>query len=104
MGKPIGPGLGDLERACQLTNYLSGLVETASGQTSLSTPNHLNISLRQPYGVVAAIVPWNFPTVLVSITQYAHECPLTTFQFCHEVPAACGAGNAIIIKVPCVAS
>ncbi|THC89608.1 hypothetical protein EYZ11_010940 [Aspergillus tanneri] len=64
MGKPVGTHRADVEEACKITNFFSGLVETASGQTSLNTPHHMDLSLRQPFGVVAAIVAWNFPTLL----------------------------------------
>ncbi|KAA8646690.1 aldehyde dehydrogenase family protein [Aspergillus tanneri] len=82
MGKPVGTHRADVEEACKITNFFSGLVETASGQTSLNTPHHMDLSLRQPFGVVAAIVAWNFPTLL----------------WVHEISAACGAGNAMILK------
>lgn len=82
MGKPVSAHRGEVETACDITNFFAGQVEQAYGQSSLNAPNHLNISLRQPFGVVAAIIPWNFPTMI----------------WCHEVPPACGAGNAIILK------
>ncbi|KAK5047945.1 hypothetical protein LTR84_006135 [Exophiala bonariae] len=82
MGKPISAHREEVDTACSITNFFAGQVEQAYGQSSLNVPNHLNISLRQPFGVVAAIVPWNFPTMI----------------WCHEVPPACGAGNAIILK------
>jgi aldehyde dehydrogenase (NAD+) len=103
MGKPIGTHAGDVEEACRFTNYVSGLAEVASGETSLNTPDHLNLSLRQPYGVVAAIVAWNFPTLLVSSFPHLDlskgRLTVLALQWCHEVSAACGAGNAMIIKV-----
>ncbi|KAF2159958.1 hypothetical protein M409DRAFT_37826 [Zasmidium cellare ATCC 36951] len=82
MGKPVSAHRGEVETACDITNFFAGQVEQAYGQSALNAPNHLNISLRQPFGVVAAIVPWNFPTMI----------------WCHEVPPACGAGNAVILK------
>lgn len=66
MGKPVTLAKGDIEEGRNITNYFSGLVETAYGQTSLNNPDYLNMSVRQPYGVVAAIIPWNFPAMLVS--------------------------------------
>ncbi|KAK5679653.1 hypothetical protein LTR17_027585 [Elasticomyces elasticus] len=82
MGKPTSIHRGEVQTACDITNFFAGQVEQAYGQSSLNAPHHINISLRQPYGVVAAIVPWNFPAMI----------------WCHEVPPACGAGNAIILK------
>lgn len=66
MGKPISAHREEVETACEITNFFAGQVEQAYGQSSLNAPHHLNISLRQPFGVVAAIVPWNFPTMIVS--------------------------------------
>lgn len=67
MGKPVSQVAEDIEEGRNIMNYFSGLVEPASGQTSLNAADHLNMMVRQPFGVVAAIVPWNFPTMLVSI-------------------------------------
>lgn len=66
MGKPVSAHRDEVETACEITHFFAGQVEQAYGQSSLNAPNHLNISLRQPFGVVAAIVPWNFPTMIVS--------------------------------------
>ena len=69
MGKPTIFSKGEVETACSLTNFVAGQVEQAYGQTSLNVPGHLNFSLRQPFGVVAAIIPWNFPTAIVCLTE-----------------------------------
>lgn len=66
MGKPVALAEGDVEEGRNITNYFSGLIELADGQTSVNSPDHLNMMIRQPYGVVAAIIPWNFPAMLVS--------------------------------------
>jgi aldehyde dehydrogenase (NAD+) len=65
MGKPLSQARGDVEESRNITNFFAGLVEVSLGQTSLNAADHLNMSLRQPYGVVAAIVPWNFPLMMV---------------------------------------
>ena len=65
MGKPLAVAKGDIEEGRNITNYFSGLVELADCQTSLNSPDHLNMTIRQPYSVVAAIVHWNFSSMLV---------------------------------------
>lgn len=67
MGKPVTQVAEDIEEGRNIMNYFSGLVELTHGETSLNASDHLNMMVRQPFGVVAAIVPWNFPTMLVSI-------------------------------------
>ncbi|KAJ9142470.1 Aldehyde dehydrogenase domain-containing protein [Pleurostoma richardsiae] len=52
------------------------------GSSSLNTPGYINMSLRQPYGVCAAILPWN--------------CPLVFFS--KKLAPALAAGNTMIIK------
>ncbi|KGO61944.1 Aldehyde dehydrogenase, C-terminal [Penicillium expansum] len=39
---------------------------TAKGVSSLNTPGFVNMTLRQPFGVVAAIIPWNVPLVTLA--------------------------------------
>ena len=52
------------------------------GQSSLNTPGMINMTLKQPYGVVAAIIPWNVSLIM----------------FAMKVAPAIAAGNAIILK------
>jgi aldehyde dehydrogenase (NAD+) len=52
------------------------------GQSSLNTPGMINMTIKQPYGVVAAIIPWNVSLIM----------------FAMKVAAAVAAGNAIIVK------
>ncbi|KAK6371468.1 hypothetical protein LTS17_008718 [Exophiala oligosperma] len=64
MGKPVCQVAEDIEEGRNIMNFFSGLVEIVHGRTSLNASDHLNLMVRQPFGVVAAIVPWNFPTML----------------------------------------
>ncbi|KAK3896517.1 aldehyde dehydrogenase domain-containing protein [Staphylotrichum tortipilum] len=52
------------------------------GRSSLNTPGFLNVTLRQPFGVVAAIIPWNVPLV----------------AFAGKVAPSLAAGNAVVLK------
>lgn len=52
------------------------------GTTSLNTPGYINMTFRQPYGVVAAIIPWNFPLLF----------------FANKVAPALTAGNTVVLK------
>ena len=102
MGKPAAASAGEVAGAVRLVNFFAGQVELLYGQTCLNDPHHIHMSMRQPFGVVAAIIPWNFPTQIVStltLTVGSWHADLALTQFCHEMPAACGAGNAIILKV-----
>lgn len=52
------------------------------GSSSLNTPGFVNITLKQPVGVVATIIPWNVPLVF----------------FCKKVAPALAAGNCVVLK------
>ena len=52
------------------------------GTTSLNTPGFVNMTLRQPYGVVAAIIPWNVPLLF----------------FANKVAPALAVGNTVVLK------
>ncbi|KAI4719634.1 aldehyde dehydrogenase [Aureobasidium sp. EXF-10727] len=49
----------------KILRQFAGLALDAQGGTSLATPGHLNMVIRQPYGVCGAIVPWNIPIMAV---------------------------------------
>jgi acyl-CoA reductase-like NAD-dependent aldehyde dehydrogenase len=50
-----------------LCNYCAGLAETVHGMTVPSAaPNFMTYTVREPIGVVGAIVPWNNPLLLLA--------------------------------------
>ncbi|OAA56374.1 Aldehyde dehydrogenase domain protein [Cordyceps fumosorosea ARSEF 2679] len=52
------------------------------GSSSLNTPGFVNVTLKQPVGVVAVIIPWNVPLVLLA----------------KKLAPALAAGNAVVLK------
>jgi acyl-CoA reductase-like NAD-dependent aldehyde dehydrogenase len=83
-GKPyLESSRGDLPLAAEHFRYYAGWVTKLGGHTvPVSTPGILNYTLREPLGVVAAIVPWNFPLLITS----------------WKVAPALATGNAVILK------
>lgn len=71
MGQSTGTSDGDVNGTIASLKYTAGLAHTMHGQTSLHSPGFLNITLRQPYGVCAAIIPWNVPLLMFT----AKFCP-----------------------------
>ncbi|KIW77149.1 hypothetical protein Z517_09595 [Fonsecaea pedrosoi CBS 271.37] len=81
MGRPVSSyaeGFG----AARYCRYVAGLVPNVRGESSLVTEGFINITLRQPYGVCAAITPWN--------------APITMLTF--KVAPCVGAGNTLVVK------
>ncbi|KAJ5718831.1 uncharacterized protein N7483_009913 [Penicillium malachiteum] len=87
MGKPVSQymdstmGTATLRYECTIDDY-AGKALDVHGVTSLTSQNHLNLSLRQPYGVTAAIIPWNVPLIML----------------CFKVGPSLIAGNTLIVK------
>ncbi|CAN5611706.1 aldehyde dehydrogenase family protein [soil metagenome] len=85
-GKPIAIARdGDVATAAELFRYFAGWATRLEGTTiPLSTPGreHLAYTRREPVGVVAAIVPWNFPLVMAVF----------------KIAPALAAGNTVVLK------
>ncbi|WP_240376908.1 aldehyde dehydrogenase family protein [Bacillus piscicola] len=62
--------------------FYAGLANKVQGDTLASPADRLNYTLKEPIGVVGAIVPWNFP---IMITMW-------------KLAPALAAGNTIVIK------
>src|ERR1035437_2620294 len=61
-GNPLGEAAGaDVAPAADCFHYYAGWVRKLYGETIPVDGPYLNYTLREPVGVVAAIVPWNFP-------------------------------------------
>ncbi|AIR91504.1 aldehyde dehydrogenase family protein [Pseudomonas cremoricolorata] len=64
-GKPIGNARGEAASAANIVRYFAGWPTKIEGSTLPVSPASgapmLNYTLREPVGVCALIVPWNFP-------------------------------------------
>lgn len=60
MGIPVSSHHYGITAAAQFDHYAEAW-PSIQGQASVNTPGFLTMTLRQPYGVVAAIIPWNAP-------------------------------------------
>jgi betaine-aldehyde dehydrogenase len=81
-GKPIRDAKDEVLGAAQCFEYYAGAATRIFGETIPVTAPGLDFTLREPVGVVALIVPWNFPLTIAS----------------WKVAPALAAGNAAILK------
>src|SRR5689334_14752680 len=82
-GKPIFESRHiELPAAAECFQYFAGWADKIHGETVPVKGNYLTYTLREPVGVVAAIVPWNFPLLLTA----------------WKVAPALACGNTVIIK------
>jgi acyl-CoA reductase-like NAD-dependent aldehyde dehydrogenase len=82
-GKPISESRNiEIPAAAECLEYFGGWADKVMGETIPVKGNHLTYTLREPIGVVAAIVPWNFPLLLAV----------------WKVAPALACGNTVILK------
>ena len=64
-GKTVKEALGEVQRACNILEYIAGEGRRVGGQTiPTELPFNFGYTLRQPLGVVACVTPWNFPVAI----------------------------------------
>jgi acyl-CoA reductase-like NAD-dependent aldehyde dehydrogenase len=64
-GKPVGYAKGDVAAAVNHVRYYAGWPTKIEGETiPVSTPDVFCYTRREPVGVCAQIVPWNFPVLM----------------------------------------
>lgn len=81
MGRPVSLYFESYMAAEALNHYAEAGYQ-ALGTSSLNTPGFVNMTMRQPYGVVGAIIPWNVPVL---------------FLISKSAPALM-AGNTVVVK------
>ena len=67
-GKPIFESRQiEIPAAAECFEYYAGWADKVTGETIPVKGNYLTYTLREPLGVVGAIVPWNFPLLLAAV-------------------------------------
>ena len=65
-GKPISAARGEIAGAATTFAYYAGAADKVHGQTIPGRPDGTLLTFREPLGVCGAIVPWNFPLLILS--------------------------------------
>ncbi|CAG8948874.1 hypothetical protein HYFRA_00001997 [Hymenoscyphus fraxineus] len=81
MGHPVSSYFHAAAAAVLFEHYAEAGYDI-QGTSSLATPGFVNLTFRQPYGVVAAIIPWNVPVLF----------------FAKKVAPALIVGNTVVLK------
>ena len=66
VGKPISDARGETQMVADTLNYYAGAADKIFGETVPTQGNGLNLTFREPVGVVGLITPWNFPIAIAS--------------------------------------
>jgi acyl-CoA reductase-like NAD-dependent aldehyde dehydrogenase len=80
-GKPISDARGEMEMVVDTFRYYAGMPERILGDT-IPVSGGQALTVREPLGVVALIVPWNFPLTIAS----------------WKMAPALAAGNTVVLK------
>ena len=103
MGKVLTEARGDVQEAIDMGKFIAGEGRRAYGET---VPSELRdkwaMTMRQPFGVIGCITPWNFPIAIPSwkifpavmagnavVIKPAEDTPLCALRFV-EALEACG--------------
>lgn len=83
MGRPIVQAMEDVGAGVSFLRYYAEAADKVSGDVAPGDPDSgFVLGLLEPWGVVGAIVPWNFPLLAA----------------CIAVAPALAAGNAVVLK------
>ncbi len=81
-GKPITDSRGEVGACAAFFDYYAGVIPTFGGETVPVSSNGTALTFREPVGVCAQIIPWNFPIVITS----------------WKAAPALAMGNSIVVK------
>ena len=101
-GKPLRQARTDVEVAARYFEFYAGVADKLMGNTIPLSPGLLDFTLREPIGVSAQIVPWNYPIQIGSrgaapalaagctvVMKPSSEAPMTALRVA-EIGLECG--------------
>jgi aldehyde dehydrogenase (NAD+) len=111
-GKPIREALIDIRQSVDALRYYAGWTTKLQGDTIPVRGNVFNYTLREPVGVVGAIIPWNFPLLMAVwkvapalacgntvVLKPAEQTPLTALELA-AIAAEAGVPAGVLNVVP----
>jgi aldehyde dehydrogenase (NAD+) len=110
-GKPLSQSKSDVEGAARYFEYYAGIAGKLEGKSIPVGADKLDFTVREPYGVSAQIIPWNFPANLYArgvapalvtgnavVAKPAPTTPISAFrltELCHEAGVPRSAVNVV---------
>jgi acyl-CoA reductase-like NAD-dependent aldehyde dehydrogenase len=107
-GKTISDALGEVLGTAACFEYYAGAATRIMGETIPVSAPGLDLTLREPVGVCAQIIPWNFPIVMAGwklapalaagctvVLKPAEQTPLTALAL-GEILYACGLPEGVV--------
>ncbi len=111
-GKPLKQARTDVQVAARYFEFFAGIADKIMGNTIPLGPGYLDYTIREPIGVSAQIVPWNYPIQIGSrgvapalaagctvVLKPSSEAPMTALKL-GEIALACGLPPGVLNVVP----
>ena len=111
-GKPLRQARTDVQVAARYFEFFAGIADKIMGNTIPLGPGFLDYTVREPIGVSAQIVPWNYPIQIGArgvapalaagcavVLKPSSEAPMTALRL-GEIGLACGLPPGALNVVP----
>ena len=111
-GKPLRQARTDVQVAARYFEFFAGIADKIMGNTIPLGPGFLDFTIREPIGVSAQIVPWNYPIQIGArgvapalaagctvVLKPSSEAPMTALRL-GEIALACGLPPGVLNVVP----
>src|SRR5437763_814418 len=111
-GKPLRQARTDVQVAARYFEFFAGIADKIMGNTIPLGPGFLDYTLREPIGVAAQLVPWNYPIQIGArgvapalaagctvVLKPSSEAPMTALPL-GDLALACGLPPGVLNVVP----
>jgi aldehyde dehydrogenase (NAD+) len=111
-GKPLRQSRADVQVAARYFEFFAGIADKIMGNTIPIGPGFLDFTLREPIGVSAQIIPWNYPIQIGArgiapaiaagctvVLKPAEDAPMTALRL-GEIGLECGLPPGVVNVLP----
>ena len=111
-GKPLKQARADVQVAARYFEFFAGIADKIMGNTIPLGPGFLDYTVREPIGVSAQIIPWNYPIQIGArgiapaiaagcavVLKPAEDAPMTALRL-GEIALECGLPPGVVNVLP----
>lgn len=111
-GKPLRQSRTDVQVAARYFEFFAGIADKIMGHTIPLGPGFLDYTVREPIGVSAQIIPWNYPIQIGArgvapalaagctiVLKPAEDAPMTALRL-GEIALECGLPPGVLNVIP----
>jgi len=111
-GKPLKQARADVQVAARYFEFFAGVADKIMGNTIPLGPGFLDYTVREPIGVSAQIIPWNYPIQIGArgvapaiaagcsvVLKPAEDAPMTALRL-GEIALECGLPPGVLNVLP----